>query len=221
MNFIQSSNINSTVRCHRCMRTLQASEVIISDNTTSIYVASSTSNNPKRSSAVHAPGTLPGLQYPLLFPKGENGWYSEMRLTETEAHQEKRLNARDRRRQDKLDHSMERLHRVGSLWKSARKYMRFIAAQPYAKNGWSGVFVRDGTDHVTLSGLAEPRRTFPPQIPIPKLTGIPETRKLTKTVGNPESKLQSYWWPSASELVSSTVIVDDWTKIKLVDVLAR
>jgi len=37
------------------------------------------------------------------------------------------------------------------------------------------VFARDGTDHVTLSGLGEPRRTFPPacstpQIPIPKLT---------------------------------------------------
>jgi len=46
------------------------------------------------SSAVHAPGTLPGLQYPLLFPKRENGWYPEMRLTETEAEQEKR----DRRR---------------------------------------------------------------------------------------------------------------------------
>jgi len=40
------------------------------------------------SSAVHAPGTLPGLQYPLLFPKGENDWYPEMKLTETEAHQE-------------------------------------------------------------------------------------------------------------------------------------
>ena len=93
MKFIQTPDINSTVRCHRCMQTLQTSEVIISDNTTSIYVASSTSNNPKRSSAVHAPGNLPGLQYPLLFPKGENGWYPEMRLTETEAHQEKRLNA--------------------------------------------------------------------------------------------------------------------------------
>jgi len=44
----------------------------------------------KFSSAVHAPGTLPGLQYPLLFPKRENGWYPEMRLTETEAQQEKR-----------------------------------------------------------------------------------------------------------------------------------
>ena len=29
------------------------------------------------STVVHAPGTLPGLQYPLLFPKGENGWYPE------------------------------------------------------------------------------------------------------------------------------------------------
>jgi len=135
MKFIQTPDINSTVRCHQCMRTLQTSEVIISDNTTSIYVAYSTSNNPKCSSAVHAPGNLPGLQYPLLFPKAENGWYPEMRLTEPEAHQEKRLNARDRRRQDRLDHSRERLHRVGSLWRSARKYMRFIAAQPYAKNG--------------------------------------------------------------------------------------
>ena len=90
------------------------------------------------SSPVHAPGTLPGLQYPLLFPKGENGWYPEMRLTETEAHQEKRLNARDRWRQERLEHSRERLHRVGSLWRPARKYMRFIAgfaAQQYAKNG--------------------------------------------------------------------------------------
>jgi len=81
------------------------------------------------SSAVHAPGTLPGLQYPLLFPKGENGWYPEMRLTETEAQQEKHLNARDRRRQDRLDHSGERLHRVGSLWRPARRYMRFIASR--------------------------------------------------------------------------------------------
>ena len=45
-------------------------------------------------SAVHAPRNLPGLQYPLLFPKRENGRYPEMRLTETEAQQEKR----DRRR---------------------------------------------------------------------------------------------------------------------------
>jgi len=47
------------------------------------------------------------LQYPLLFPRGENGWYPEMRLTETEAQQEKRVNARNQRRQDRIEQGIE------------------------------------------------------------------------------------------------------------------
>jgi len=47
------------------------------------------------------------LQYPLLFPRGENGWYPEMRLTETEAQQEKRVNAQNQRRQDRIEQGIE------------------------------------------------------------------------------------------------------------------
>ena len=47
------------------------------------------------------------LQYPLLFPRGENGWYPEMRLTETEAQQEKRVNARNQRCQDRIEQGIE------------------------------------------------------------------------------------------------------------------
>ncbi|KAF5318680.1 hypothetical protein D9619_010670 [Psilocybe cf. subviscida] len=46
------------------------------------------------------------LQYPLLFPRGENGWYPQMMLTETEEQQEKRLNARNRRRMEAADNGV-------------------------------------------------------------------------------------------------------------------
>jgi hypothetical protein len=40
------------------------------------------------------------LQYPLLFPRGENGWYPEMTLNEPAERQEQRIQHRRRRRAD-------------------------------------------------------------------------------------------------------------------------
>jgi hypothetical protein len=47
------------------------------------------------------------LQYPLLFPHGENGWFPEMKLQETEEQRDNRVQNRQRRQQERSDHGHE------------------------------------------------------------------------------------------------------------------
>ncbi len=47
------------------------------------------------------------LQYPLLFPRGENGWYPEMKLSETEDEHAVRVNGRQQRRQQRRQRGIE------------------------------------------------------------------------------------------------------------------
>ena len=47
------------------------------------------------------------LQYPLLFPRGENGWYPEMKLHETAEQRNGRLQQAEGRRQRRHDRGLE------------------------------------------------------------------------------------------------------------------
>jgi hypothetical protein len=52
------------------------------------------------------PGYVP-LQYPLLFPRGENGWYPEMKLSETEAQRQQRIQRQANHRQRRADRGLD------------------------------------------------------------------------------------------------------------------
>ena len=47
------------------------------------------------------------LQYPLLFPHGENGWFPEMKLWETAKQRNNRVQNHQQRQQERLDHGLE------------------------------------------------------------------------------------------------------------------
>ena len=47
------------------------------------------------------------LQYPLLFPYGENGWYPEMKLRESEEQQGHRLQQRNQRHQERQESGLD------------------------------------------------------------------------------------------------------------------